>query len=112
MSVLLAAVQILKKSGSPLHAKDLASQMIAEGLWKSDGKTPAATVSARLYSDIKNNGDKSPFEKVGPQIFTLINSLKKFSGKAQWCTGDQIVSRRQYESWPEAGRAEEHVAFV
>ena len=42
MSVLSAAVQILKKSGSPLHAKDLASQMLAEGLWKSDGKTPAA----------------------------------------------------------------------
>ena len=40
MSVLSAAVQILKKSGSPLHAKDLASQMIAEGLWESDGKTP------------------------------------------------------------------------
>jgi len=74
MSVLSAAIQILKKSGSPLHAKDLASQMIAEGLWKSDGKTPAATVSARLYSDIKNNGDKSPFEKVGPQIFTLRDS--------------------------------------
>lgn len=74
MSVLSAAVQILKKSGSPLHAKDLASQMIAEGLWKSDGKTPAATVSARLYSNIKNNGDKSPFKKVGPQIFTLRDS--------------------------------------
>ncbi len=74
MSVLSAAIQILKKSGSPLHAKDLANQMIAEGLWTSDGKTPEATVSARLYSDIKNNGDNSPFEKVGPQIFTLRDS--------------------------------------
>ena len=74
MSVLSAAIQILKKSGSPLHAKDLASQMIAEGLWTSDGKTPAATVSAQLYSDIKNNGDKSPFERVGPQIFALRDS--------------------------------------
>lgn len=74
MSVLSAAIEILKKAGSPLHAKDLASQMIAEGLWNSDGKTPAATVSARLYSDIKTNGDKSPFEKVGPQIFVLKDS--------------------------------------
>ena len=74
MNVLSAAIQILKKSGSPLHAKDLASQMIAEGLWTSDGKTPAATVSAQLYSDIKNNGDKSPFERVGPQIFALRDS--------------------------------------
>lgn len=71
MSVLSAAIQILKKAGSPLHAKDLASQMLAEGIWKSEGKTPAATVSARLYSDIKNNGDKSPFVKVGQQTFAL-----------------------------------------
>ncbi|MRR07660.1 MAG: restriction endonuclease [Deltaproteobacteria bacterium] len=77
MSVLSAAIEILKKDGSHLHAKDLANQMIAEGLWKSDGKTPAATVSARLYSDIKNNGDKSPFKKVGPQIFALRDSTFK-----------------------------------
>jgi restriction system protein len=77
MSVLSAAIQILKKSGSPLHAKGLASQIIAEGLWKSDGKTPAATVIARLYSDSKSNGDKSPFERVGPQIFALRDSTFK-----------------------------------
>ena len=71
MTVFSAAIQILKKAGSPLHAKDLASQMLAEGIWKSEGKTPAATVSARLYSDIKNNGDKSPFVKVGQQTFAL-----------------------------------------
>lgn len=71
MTVFSAAIQILKKAGSPLHARDLASQMLAEDLWKSDGKTPAATVSARLYSDIKNNGDKSPFVKTGHQTFAL-----------------------------------------
>ncbi len=75
MNVLAAALEILQRAESPLHAKDLASRMIAEGLWKSDGKTPAATVSARLYSDIKNNGDKSPFIRVGPQIFALRNSV-------------------------------------
>ncbi|MCY4472164.1 MAG: HTH domain-containing protein [Kistimonas sp.] len=71
MNVISAAIHILKKAGSPLHAQDLASQMIAEGLWKTEGKTPAATVSARLYSDIKNNCDKSPFERAGPQTFAL-----------------------------------------
>lgn len=74
MSVLSAAIQILKKSGAPLHAKDLASQMIAEGLWTSDGKTPAATVSARLYSDIKKKGETSAFVKVSPQTFALRDS--------------------------------------
>ncbi|MCK9522856.1 MAG: HTH domain-containing protein [Proteobacteria bacterium] len=71
MSVISAAIQVLKKSGSPLHAKDVAERMIAEGLWKTKGKTPAATVGARLYMDIKRNGDASCFEQVGPQIFAL-----------------------------------------
>jgi len=49
---------------------------MAAGLWQSNGKTPDATVSARLYSDIKNNGDKSPFVNVGPQTFALRHSLE------------------------------------
>jgi restriction system protein len=80
MSGISAAIEILKKAESPLHAKDLTSQMVAEGLWKSDGKTPNATVSARLYSDIKNNRDKSPFVKVGPQTFALLDSEEIPSG--------------------------------
>ena len=71
MTVVSAAIQNLKKSGSPLHAKDFASHMIAEGLWKLDGKTHAATVSARLYSDIKNNGDKFPFERAVHRFLRL-----------------------------------------
>ena len=39
--------------------------------WRSKGRPQIATVSARLYSDIKKNGDKSAFVKVGPQTFAL-----------------------------------------
>jgi len=69
-----AAVEILKGAGKPLHAKEIAKRIIDGGLWKSEGKTPDATVSARLYSDIKSNGDKSSFVKVGPQTFALRDS--------------------------------------
>lgn len=75
-----AALEILKGAGRPLHAKEIAEQIMAAGLWQSDGKTPDATVSARLYSDIKNNGDKSPFVKVGPQTFALRDSAEIPSG--------------------------------
>ena len=71
MNVQAAALEILKGAGRPLHAREIAEQIMAAGLWQSGGKTPDATVSARLYSDIKSNGDKSPFIKVGPQIFAL-----------------------------------------
>jgi restriction system protein len=80
MDVKTAAIQVLQQAGTALHAKDIAEQIMAAGLWQSDGKTPDATVSARLYSDIKNNGAKSPFVKVGPQIFALRHSTEIPSG--------------------------------
>ena len=77
MTVQDAAIQILLSAGKPLHAKEIAKRIIDGGLWKSEGKTPEATVSARLYSDIKKNSDKSAFVKVGPQTF----ALQDFSAK-------------------------------
>ena len=71
MNVQDAAIQILKEAGKPLHAKEIAERIIEAGLWSSDGKTPEATVSARLYSDIKKHGDQSTFVKVAPQTFSL-----------------------------------------
>ena len=76
MDVKTAAIQVLQQAGTALHAKDIAEQIMAAGLWQSGGKTPDATVSARLYSDIKSNGDKSCFVKVGPQTFALRDSTE------------------------------------
>jgi hypothetical protein len=56
MDVKAAAIQVMQQAGTALHAKDIAEQIMAAGLWKSGGKTPDATVSARLYADIKRNG--------------------------------------------------------
>jgi restriction system protein len=76
MRVQGAAILVLKEAGKPLHSTEISKLIIEAGLWKSDGKTPEATVSARLYSDIKSNGDKSPFVKVGPQTFALRDSTE------------------------------------
>ncbi|KTB49141.1 Restriction endonuclease/HB1, ASXL, restriction endonuclease HTH domain [Dehalogenimonas alkenigignens] len=77
MFVKAAATEVLKKAQSPLHSKAIAERIIAAGFWTSDGKTPEATVSASLYSDIKKNGDKSAFVKAGPQTFALRDSSVK-----------------------------------
>ena len=74
MNVKSAAIQVLKEAGEPLHAREIAKKILAEGLWESAGKTPDATISARLYSDIKSKGEKSSFVKVGPQTFALRSS--------------------------------------
>lgn len=76
MDVKSAAIQILQQAGKALHAKDIAKKIMAADLWQSKGKTPDATVSARLYSDIKKKGDKSPFVKVGAQTFALRDTFK------------------------------------
>lgn len=71
MSVKKAAIQVLNEAGKPLRSNEIAKRIIEAGLWKSDGKTPEATVGAQLYSDIKTNGDKSAFVKVAPKTFSL-----------------------------------------
>ncbi len=71
MSVRKAAQLVLKEAGGPLHAGEIAKRMISQKLWATDGKTPHATVSARLYADIKKNGDSSPFIQTAPQTFGL-----------------------------------------
>lgn len=80
MDVKSAAIQVLQQAGTALHAKEITERIMAAGLWHSDGKTPEATVSARLYSDIKTNGDKSPFIKVGQQTFALRDCSVKQDG--------------------------------
>ena len=71
MNVRDAAIQILREAGKSLHSKVITKRIIEEGLWNSDGKTPEATISACIYSDIKKHGDKSTFMKVAPQTFSL-----------------------------------------
>ena len=79
MTVKDAALQILRSAGEPLHAKEIAKRAIKAGLWQTKGKTPDATIGARLYSDIKTNGDQSTFVKVGPHTFALRDSLNPSS---------------------------------
>lgn len=74
MDVKTAAMQVLQQVGTALHAKEITERIMAAGLWHSEGKTPDATVSARLYSDIKSNGDNSAFVKTAPQTFALRDS--------------------------------------
>jgi len=70
-----AALQVL--AAAPLDSLfDLTVQQITEiairrGLISTVGKTPAASMGARIYVDIKRRGDRSPFVQVGPARFSL-----------------------------------------
>lgn len=71
MGLLRVIEEVLKSACEPLHVAVITEKIINDGLWKSYGKTPKATISARLYSDIKKKGNASHFVKVSPQTFAL-----------------------------------------
>jgi restriction system protein len=82
MNVHDAVIQVLQEAGAPLHAQEITKRILEKKLWETSGKTPAATVSARLYADIKKNRDASPFALVTSQTFGLREMGMKSSGIA------------------------------
>ena len=71
MSVLDAAYEVLKKSGSPMSPVDIIRPILESGMWTTKGKTPEQTLGARLYVDIKKLGAKSRFVNAGNGRFAL-----------------------------------------
>jgi len=71
MSARDAAEEVLRQAGTPLHVADLTKRILESGLWSADGKTPQATVAARISTDIKKRGSASPFVRVAPNTFGL-----------------------------------------
>jgi len=58
-----AAHKVLKEKGIPLNAEEITKIALEMNLVKTSGKTPVATMGARIYMDIKRNGDNSLFTK-------------------------------------------------
>lgn len=83
MTVLSSTLKILEKAGKPLHVKEITRRLIADGLWKTSGKTPERTVSARITEDIRKNGKKSPLERVGPGLYALKTSSRQKKASVQ-----------------------------
>lgn len=75
MSITDAAFVVLQKSATPLTSEEITVRVLQAGLWTTTGKTPAATMSAALYSDIKKHGENSRFVKSGKgSVFTIRES--------------------------------------
>src|ERR1043166_1076425 len=63
MSGLDAAAKVLTDAGTPLGAKEMIERMLSQGLWKTEGKTPAATIYAAIAREIKTKGPQARFKK-------------------------------------------------
>jgi len=71
MKVLEAAYRILAEAGEPLHYKEVCRRMLEQNLWRTEAKTPEATLNARLAVDIKHKGPASRFMRTAPGTFAL-----------------------------------------
>ena len=69
LSGLDAAAKVLAESKEPLNATAIAQQAIAAG-WKTNGKTPHATLYAAMIREIAVKGRESRFKKTERGMFT------------------------------------------
>ncbi len=71
MSFKEAALVLLKRTGRSMTAREIVTTALAEGLLKSGGKTPDASLAGQIYTDIQKRGQESPFLIVGPRTYAL-----------------------------------------
>lgn len=69
------ALQVLRDANKPLHINEITEIGLANGLLKTSGKTPKASMSAALSVDVRIKKEKSQFIKVSPSIFYLNTDL-------------------------------------
>ena len=66
-----AAAKVMAEANKPLNTKQMVECMPAKGLWKTDGKTPAATIYAALFRECATKGEQSRFRKTDRGKFEL-----------------------------------------
>jgi hypothetical protein len=108
------AKDVLKNATQPLSVSEIWSQGIDLGLINKlpcVGKTPEATLGARLYTDTKYNGERSDFIRVSsrPTLFTLkivvnFSNLREYYFQAvsnsSWANEGYLVAIK-YDQAPE-----------
>jgi restriction system protein len=66
-----AIYRVLEEAGKPLSVMEITKLILEKGYWSTQGKTPAATISATLSSDVKEKGAMSRFIHTGPAQYGL-----------------------------------------
>lgn len=69
LSGLSAAAQVLAEAKAPMNAQAIVQAMLDQGLWKTEGKTPHATIYAAMIREIAAKGKDARFRKVGRGAF-------------------------------------------
>lgn len=105
MNLLEAVIQVLSDAGEALHYEEITNRVLASGLWETTGKTPAATLSAQLSSDIKKHGSTSRFMRTGSGIYALndgsaVTHQPKPTGKLTFLEAARLILSEEADKTP------------
>jgi hypothetical protein len=64
-------IAVLNAANGPMHYVEIAEHIFERGLRTEQTATPAATVRATIAQSFKNDGEQSPFLRVGPGVYAL-----------------------------------------
>jgi HB1, ASXL, restriction endonuclease HTH domain len=96
-----AIEKILGASATPLHYTEITDRIIADGLRKSLGATPRATVNAHIAASIKKDGAQSPCVRIAKGTFTLAKLATTqpaaVTGKLTPTVAESEESEEQYD---------------
>ena len=76
VSGLDAAYTVLVAKGEPMTCKAVVDEMLGKGLWKTNGKTPAATIYSAMLREIDAKPGEARFTKTGRGLFTAAPPVK------------------------------------
>ena len=65
------AAGVLRKAGKPLHYTEVTKQILRSKAWKPVTRTPEASVNSAMVIDIRDQGDRSTFVRVGRGVYGL-----------------------------------------
>ncbi|MDO8301925.1 MAG: winged helix-turn-helix domain-containing protein [Sedimentisphaerales bacterium] len=68
---LTAAATVLAEAGEPLNCQEMVKRMLEKGYWKTNGKTPNATIYSAIIREIKEKGADARFRKTERGKFEL-----------------------------------------
>jgi hypothetical protein len=74
MSGLDAAAHVLAEAGVAMNCKDLSDSILAQKLWSTQGRTPAATIYAAIIREIASKGADSRFRRTDRGLFEFVGS--------------------------------------
>jgi hypothetical protein len=93
MSFKDAAERVLKKARRPLHYKQIVANAIRDRLISLEGKTPEATMLARLGGDISSLKERSRFVKLEPGVYGLASWKIQSVPKAEPTPANKMVTK-------------------